>query len=243
MDSMKKRDMDYCSYNLGGFIGTLPEHAARQGIAATTVRARKNRGWKLSEALGYVKREVGASAKLAPTRLAIEEKYQKPFDEVLADLQRQGVSINSAAKTIGYDPKALYRYLDARPKSNPWIGKMYSPVAEKFHKAKGVTVAQWLKTNAKKYTRTEASHFIGYAAVATFNTYLRKNSLKPEFRKQGKPRLHRGKSMNLQDHARNAGIAIGTVSARMHRGMTLHQALTTPVVPRPWMKRDDQVAY
>lgn len=231
MESMKERDMEYCSYNLGGFIGTIPDHAARQGLSASTVYARRRRGWKLSEALGYVKRAGpdNPSILVAPRRLAIEMEYGKLFDEVLVELQGQGYSISGAAKHIKYDPRALYRYLADRPSKNPWINTMYSPVADRFKCQHGISVAEWLKVNAKKYTKSAASAYIGYAALSTFCTYLRTHNLDPVFRGQGKHYLHRGKRRNIQDHAAAAGIAAGTVSARMHRGMTLHQALTTPV--------------
>lgn len=227
----KKRDMDYCSYDLGGFVGTIAEHAARQGLAVSTVRSRKARGWRLSEALGYVKRVGGdnPSILIAPRRLAIEMKHGKLFDEVLADLQAEGLSITAAAKKIDYDPRALYRYLEKRPTINPWSATTYSPVAVRFKKASGVSISEWLERNAAKYTLTQAASFLGYSSVTTMRSYLLAHGLKPVFRKQGKHTEHRGQIRNLSDHAAAAGIPIGTVSARMHRGMTLHQALTTPV--------------
>jgi hypothetical protein len=238
MESVKKkRDMDYCSYDLGGFVGTLPEHAARQGLSASTVRSRKKRGWKLSEALGYVKRTGpdNPSILVAPRRLAIEMKYEKLFDEVLADLQAEGLSICAAAKRLDYDERALYRYLAKRPTDNPWSETTYSPVAVRFKKASGMTIAQWLELHAAKYSLTQAASFLGYSSITTMRSYLVANGLKPTFRKQGKHAEHRGAMRNLTDHAAAAGIPIGTISARMHRGMTLHQALTTPVA-RPRRK-------
>ena len=232
MESVKKkRDMDYCSYDLGGFVGTVPEHAARQGLAVSTVRSRKARGWKLSEALGYAQRSgpENPSILVAPRRLAIEMQYEKLFDEVLVDLQAEGLSITAAAKRIDYDPRALYRYLAKRPTENPWAETTYSPVAVRFKKASGITIAQWLELHAAKYSLTQAASFIGYASVTTMRSYLLANGLTPTFRKQGKHAEHRGTVRNLSDHAAAVGIPIGTISARMHRGMTLHQALTTPV--------------
>lgn len=232
MESVKKkRDMDYCSYDLGGFVGTIPEHSARQGLSASTVRSRRYRGWKLSEALGYAPRAGGAnpSILIAPRRLAIEMKYGKLFDDVLKDLQDEGLSISAAAERIQYDARALYRYLQKRPTINPWVNTTYSPVAVRFKKSTGKTIAEWLELNAAKYSLTQAASFLGYSSITTMRSYLIVNGLKPEFRKQGKHAEHRGQIRNLSDHAAAAGIPVGTISARIHRGMTLHQALTTPV--------------
>lgn len=227
----KKRDMDYCSYDLGGFVGTLPEHAARQGLSASTVRSRKRRGWKLSEALGYVKRigPKNPSILVAPRRLAIEMKYEKLFDDVLRDMKSEGLSINATAVRIGYEPRALYRYLVKLGDANPWKDLMYSPVAARFKKAHGISIAEWLDLHAAKYSLTQAASFLGYSSITTMRSYLIVNGLKPEFRKQGKHAEHRGQIRNLSDHAAAAGIPAGTISSRIHRGMTLHQALTTPV--------------
>jgi hypothetical protein len=235
MESVKKkRDMDYFSYDLGGFVGTIPEHAARQGLSPSTVRSRKARGWKLSEALGYAKRAGGdnPSILIAPRRLAIEMQYGKLFDEVLADLQAEGLSINATAKRLEYDARALYRYLAKRPGDNPWSATTYLPVAARFKQGSGITIAAWLDLHASKYSQTQAASFLGYCSVTTMRSYLVAQGLNPVFRKQGKHAEHRGAVRNLSDHAAAAGIPIGTISARIHRGMTLHQALTTPVVSR-----------
>lgn len=230
MESVKKtRNLDYCSYDLNGFVGTIAEHAERQGLPVSTVRARKARGWKLSEALGYAKRVGGpkASILVAPRRLAIEMQYGKLFDDILKELHAEGLSIHAAGIRLNYNPSALNRYLINRPDSNPW--QPFLSIADQFYKDRGKTVAQWLEQHASKYSMTQAASFLGYESISTMRSYLAARGLKPVFRKQGKHAEHRGNVRNLSDHAKAAGIAVGTISARIHRGMTLHQALITPV--------------
>ncbi len=222
--------LDWCSYDLGGFVGTITQHAARQGLSVSTVRSRKARGWRLSEALGYTehKRPMPAAPGRAPKRLAAEKKHGKPFVEILRDLHADGVSQAGAARELDYEARSFARMLAKYPDMNFWKGTGRL-VIRAFTELHGVDPAEWLKKNAASYTMTGAAKFIGYSHPAGLADFIASRRLQVEFMRPGRHVVYRGKMDNLDGHAARAGISRGTLGARIHRGMSIEKALSMPI--------------
>lgn len=236
---MRSVKRDWCSYDLGDFVGTIAEHAARQGLAVSTVRSRKARGWLLSEALGYTEhqRPMPPAPGRAPKRLAAEEKYGKPFADILRDLHAEGVSQAGAARAVGYEARSFTKLLARNPELNFWKGTGHR-VIRAFAEIHGIDPAEWLEANAASYTLTGAAKFIGYSHPAGLADFIASRGLQVEFLNPGRHVVYRGRLDNLEGHAARAGISRGTLGARIHRGMSVEKALSTPVNSTSTNKRN-----
>lgn len=147
MRSSMQRAREVCRehgvYDLHGFVGTVREHAARQGIPATTVSSRRTMGWTLSEALGYVERKADKRG-FAVRR--VEKERGKTIIEVLRDLAAEGMSMHAAGKALAIDP-ATVKYHAEQAGGPDALG--FRPYAQPKDVDRSAQKAAWLKTRGR----------------------------------------------------------------------------------------------
>lgn len=117
----------------------------------------------------------------------------------------------------GYDTGAEIRALLARPASRQ---THKGHVLSAFEKRVGMTLGEWVRENAHRYTLDEAAVEIGYSRAEM----LRKYAPGAPFRRR--PKSH---SREVTEAAERAGLPAAAVLSRLRRGWTMGDALSTPV--------------
>lgn len=159
MDRARAIQRESCLYDLHGFVGTVTEHAARQGVPLSTVCSRRKMGWTLSQALGYVERKADTRGHAVRR---IEAEYGEPFIDVLRGFAKQNLSTHYVSKLLDVHHGTVMYHVN---KAGGVDAVGFKPYAQPPEIDRSNQQASWLKTKGRMLTHDgRTQHLNAWAA-------------------------------------------------------------------------------